>query len=61
MLLEAAKKAGLVNYGYEWWHFSYGDRAWAYVEKQEKAMYGLVQEKDISLPLCKSDFLKAFK
>ncbi len=58
ILLEAAKKAGLVNYGYEWWHFSYGDRAWAYVEKKENALSGLVQEKDISLPLCKDDFFK---
>ncbi len=61
MLLEAAAKAGLVNYGYEWWHFSYGDRAWAYVEKQEKAMYGLVQEKDTTLPLCKNDFFKSVR
>jgi D-ala-D-ala dipeptidase len=22
--------AGFVNYGYEWWHYSYGDRYWAH-------------------------------
>jgi zinc D-Ala-D-Ala dipeptidase len=58
MLLEAAAKAGLVNYGYEWWHFSYGDRAWAYVEKQEKAMYELMQEAKICIPMTKEDFFK---
>lgn len=46
VLLEAAIKAGLVNYGYEWWHYSYGDRAWAYVTKQKQAKYGLAAEKD---------------
>lgn len=26
LLLVAAAQAGLVNYCYEWWHFSHGDR-----------------------------------
>lgn len=29
-LLQATNKAGLVNYPYEWWHFSRGDRYAAY-------------------------------
>jgi D-alanyl-D-alanine dipeptidase len=37
ILLEAATKAGLVNYGYEWWHYSYGDKAWAYVKGEPNA------------------------
>jgi zinc D-Ala-D-Ala dipeptidase len=45
-LLLAATRAGLVNYSYEFWHFSYGDRYAAYwLEKnpsQRKAIYGSV-------------------
>lgn len=60
MLLNAATKAGLVNYGYEWWHYSYGDRAWAYVEEKEKAIYGLINEEAIDMPKTKEDFLHPF-
>lgn len=42
LLLTAATKAGLVNYGYEWWHFSYGDKAWAYVTNSKNAIYNIV-------------------
>jgi D-alanyl-D-alanine dipeptidase len=45
-LLLAATRAGLANYSYEFWHFSYGDRYAAYwLEKkpsQRKAIYGTV-------------------
>lgn len=30
-----------VNYPTEWWHFSYGDRYWAYHKKAEHAIYGV--------------------
>lgn len=59
MLLAAAAKAGLVNYGYEWWHYSYGDRAWALVEGKEKAMYGLAVTGKEEV-LTKEEFLKSF-
>lgn len=42
-LLEAATEAGLVNYGYEWWHYSFGDKAYAYVTGQ-RAIYGLAED-----------------
>lgn len=58
MLLEAASKVGLVNYGYEWWHYSYGDRSWAYFEKKEKAQYGLINNDYI--PINKTEYLKMF-
>lgn len=29
-----------VNYPTEWWHFSYGDRYWVYIEDKESAIYG---------------------
>jgi D-alanyl-D-alanine dipeptidase len=32
--------AGLVNYGYEWWHYSYGDRYWAHAGGERAARYG---------------------
>jgi zinc D-Ala-D-Ala dipeptidase len=39
MTLEAA---GLVNYPTEWWHWSYGDRYWAYATGHPHAIYGPV-------------------
>ncbi|MBX7067389.1 MAG: hypothetical protein K1X28_09170 [Parachlamydiales bacterium] len=45
--LIAAERAGLTNYVYEWWHFSFGDRYdvyWKDQNGQEKvALYGSVQ------------------
>ena len=29
-----------VNYPTEWWHFSYGDRYWAYITDKESTIYG---------------------
>ncbi|KKR96749.1 MAG: D-alanyl-D-alanine dipeptidase [candidate division TM6 bacterium GW2011_GWE2_41_16] len=61
MLLDAAAQAGLVNYGYEWWHYSYGDRAWAYVENKGKALYGLVHTEETNEELTKEDFLNSMQ
>jgi D-alanyl-D-alanine dipeptidase len=59
MLLNAAARSGLVNYGFEWWHYSYGDKAWAYVKKQ-KAIYGLAGDKnDPILSLDKKTYLQS--
>jgi D-alanyl-D-alanine dipeptidase len=44
MLLKALAVAGIVNYGYEWWHVSFGDKVWAKVMKQPHALYGLPPE-----------------
>ncbi|MBT2396270.1 M15 family metallopeptidase [Streptomyces sp. ISL-100] len=32
--------AGLVNYGFEWWHYSFGDRYWALAKGEGAALYG---------------------
>ncbi|RJL26540.1 M15 family metallopeptidase [Bailinhaonella thermotolerans] len=32
--------AGLVNYPTEWWHWSYGDRYWAFTTGAKAAIYG---------------------
>ncbi|NUT29743.1 MAG: dipeptidase, partial [Streptomyces sp.] len=29
-----------INYGTEWWHWSYGDRYWALQTRQPAALYG---------------------
>ncbi len=45
--LMAAERAGLTNYVYEWWHFSFGDRYdvyWKDQKIQEKvALYGSIE------------------
>lgn len=39
-LCEHMAQQGFVNYPTEWWHFSYGDRYWAYHSDVEYACYG---------------------
>jgi D-alanyl-D-alanine dipeptidase len=39
LLLTAASIAGLMNYPYEWWHFSYGDKYYAYCTEEEYAFF----------------------
>src|SRR5215207_3388075 len=39
LLADVLTAAGLVNYPTEWWHWSFGDRYWAYCEKQPNAIY----------------------
>ncbi|MFJ6783844.1 M15 family metallopeptidase [Streptomyces yangpuensis] len=39
-LSHALTAAGLVNYGTEWWHWSFGDRYWALMTGQPTALYG---------------------
>lgn len=40
ILFKVLEKQGFVNYPNEWWHFSYGDRYWAYLQEQTHAIYG---------------------
>lgn len=40
MLLEIMESHGFINYPTEWWHFSYGDRYWAYQTSSPHALYG---------------------
>jgi zinc D-Ala-D-Ala dipeptidase len=41
ILGEALGGAGLVNYPTEWWHWSYGDRYWAFATDAVAALYGM--------------------
>ncbi|MFF0338395.1 M15 family metallopeptidase [Kribbella sp. NPDC004875] len=40
LLADVLTAAGLVNYPTEWWHWSYGDRYWAFLEQRPSAVYG---------------------
>lgn len=42
ILITALSTVGFVNYPAEWWHWSYGDKYWAYHAKQAHAIYGSV-------------------
>ncbi|MBP9752273.1 MAG: hypothetical protein KBD31_00460 [Proteobacteria bacterium] len=60
LLVNAAIKAGFVNYGFEWWHYSYGDRAWAYVLKKDETLYDMAVSKDDPILLIKkSEYIKS--
>jgi zinc D-Ala-D-Ala dipeptidase len=39
-MIEALSGVGMVNYPTEWWHWSYGDRYWAFVTEASAACYG---------------------
>lgn len=40
ILASAMNAAGFVNYPAEWWHWSYGDRYWAFQAGHSAALYG---------------------
>ena len=40
LLRTSLESAGFVNYPTEWWHWSYGDRYWAFVTRAGAALYG---------------------
>jgi zinc D-Ala-D-Ala dipeptidase len=40
LLIDAMTAAGFVNYPSEWWHWSYGDRYWAFATSAIHAHYG---------------------
>jgi D-alanyl-D-alanine dipeptidase len=39
LLADVLTAAGLVNYPTEWWHWSHGDRYWAYTTNHPTALY----------------------
>jgi zinc D-Ala-D-Ala dipeptidase len=43
LLATCLRAAGLVNYPTEWWHWSCGDRYWAFVTGAPAAVYGPVE------------------
>ena len=45
LLRKVMMNAGFAPYDGEWWHFSYGDKEWAYYYKQDKYLYPQVDSK----------------
>lgn len=39
ILKNAMESVGFVNYPTEWWHWSYGDRYWAFISGKPFALY----------------------
>jgi len=44
IMSKVLKKAGFINYPTEYWHWSYGDRYWAYYSNKSCAIYGALEE-----------------
>ena len=42
LLRSMMMNAGFAPYDGEWWHFSYGDKEWAFYYNKEKALYNQV-------------------
>jgi len=56
ILITAMSKAGFTNYLGEWWHWSYGDSAWAVRIGRGTAIYGRVDGLPTNdPPLCTSE------
>ncbi len=47
ILFESMDQAGFINYPYEWWHWSYGDKYWATIVNAPHAIYSAL---DLQLP-----------
>lgn len=43
ILIDALSKVDFVNYPTEWWHWSYGDRYWAYHKQMPHAIFGSIK------------------
>jgi D-alanyl-D-alanine dipeptidase len=41
LMSQVLEQVGFVNYPTEYWHWSYGDRYWAFVKKEPFALYGV--------------------
>lgn len=47
LLREVMAGAGFTNYPSEWWHWSYGDQAWAYRGDHPRALYAAIEPPDL--------------
>ncbi|HRN70969.1 MAG TPA: M15 family metallopeptidase [Candidatus Woesebacteria bacterium] len=43
LLIDIMTKAGFINFPAEWWHWSYGDREWAYFQPNKTAIYAAIE------------------
>ena len=51
LLREAMSRAGFVNYDHEWWHYSIGDRYWAFRSGHSCAYYGACLAAGEAMPI----------
>ncbi|MDL2295381.1 D-alanyl-D-alanine carboxypeptidase family protein [Lachnospiraceae bacterium OttesenSCG-928-E19] len=58
MLLDAMESSGFVNYPREWWHYSYGDRAWVAYRRKKCAIFGKTKCPEYKLKPDQVDLLK---
>lgn len=47
LLRNILMSVGFAPFDGEWWHFSYGDREWAYYYKKKKAIYNQIKYEDL--------------
>jgi len=52
LLAEVMGLAGFAQHPNEWWHFSYGDQLWAWLQQQPRAIYGRVEPDASSVLTC---------
>lgn len=50
ILNRVMQAAGFINYPTEYWHWSYGDKYWAYLSGKKTAIYGLTDKSPRNLP-----------
>ena len=43
LIIDLMTSVGFVNYPYEWWHWSYGDKYWAMTKKESRAIYDSIK------------------
>ena len=43
ILIDVMTQAGFVNFPAEWWHWSYGDREWAFYQEKKISIYGIIE------------------
>lgn len=43
ILVNCMEKADFVNYPTEWWHWSYGDKYWAFISKNPHAHFNIIK------------------
>jgi D-alanyl-D-alanine dipeptidase len=49
------RDVGFVNYGTEWWHWSYGDRYWAFMSGSAVAIYGTATARETAAAMQKKE------
>ncbi|MGL6313245.1 M15 family metallopeptidase [Vibrio sp. WXL103] len=45
ILFSCMESAGFINYPFEWWHWSYGDKYWAAVKGSSHSLYSAIDSK----------------